>query len=320
MEKFIGKYAHTHRSLVQSCFALLVLSVLSIFFGSTNLIACSCPVFSPGPRLVQEHIARYEVVFIGKVIKRSQEYSTFEIIRHLKGLTGKSTVTSAYFDSCSTLYDSGYHIVYGNLKDTLLNTSYCSCNESLKMEDYGIAGAHDTASFESLLKNGIERYNFHVFYLKSMRGQSQNRLYLSPVISGKDWYRSYTIYHSMQIVLIGLLLLAILYFLDRRFGSRQPLRSWIHLALTAGLVLTLLSIFIYGESRPIGIPGETVLEMYGFPKFILSRNYELGSGAYTDYDLHLINLIGNLSVYAVLCALCLQLFFFFRTVLHSKNT
>lgn len=269
----------------------------------TNLFSCGCPHFIPGPERVKSELQYADVVFIGKVVDSTLQTRTFEVLQNIKGLENTDRIISKYFDSCSTLYNSGYHIIYGNLEGNALNTSYCSNNQELLMNDYRDVGAYDSILFERMLRSGIENHNFHIKYLKDILVGNKNigSKYAS-IINNRDWYRNYTIYDSIYITILGLIIMIILLYKYNSLLISNPTKT-LSLLLILSLVFNLLSVLLYSESKPIGIGTDKIEILYGFPKYIYSYQLITLSGACSKNMIHYINFTGNTSVYFIFISL-----------------
>lgn len=271
-----------------------------LLFTVSKLAACSCPYFVPGPELIKQDAKSAEIIFIGKVIDSAFQQRTFSIIRNFKGLENRKTIISRNFDFCSTLYDDGYYILYGNQIDTFLNTSYCSCNEKIVLENYDAVGAYDTTTFENLLRSGIENHNLHINYLLTTLSSKRPTSNLFSLWKNTNWYRNYTVSDSLWMVAFFLLLLATLFVVSHFYKIHLGWLKIMSYSFLLSVLSTLVSLFIYGESRPRGIDTGIIDEYYGFPKYVFSRNIKFLTGTEVEYDLYYINFLSNIGLFLTL--------------------
>ena len=146
-------------------------ATLLFLLASVAAHGCSCWTITEDSAAITAAAREYDVVFIGEVVQHGPGESRFRIVRRFKGLDGKDFVYTGEFDSCSTLYKEGYHLIYADWEGDQLHTSYCSPNKALQPRSFPAAQVRAAGGTDAFLQHYLGATDPHVAQLERLFAQ-----------------------------------------------------------------------------------------------------------------------------------------------------
>ena len=157
----------------------IILVIICLF--TSKVIACDCPPIERDT-LVSQGLKNYDIVFLGEVISSKNDSYSLRVLEIFKGDYSEKVINGKVFNNCSVKPNTGFWIVYANIRENLLiDISLCSSSFSLNetlsvpelIDNHADLDRRDINKLNERLDK-LEDWNYSLIKLRALKSVETN--------------------------------------------------------------------------------------------------------------------------------------------------